>query len=110
MVKGVGAGRESGIRTFASKGIEISAIKDVTPIPHNGPKPKKTKKECKNMMQDKCKKMQKGRRKTLFERREMFYSQMRRGQKPYVPWTDKNPGKTRRASTTEYGIKQKNRK
>ena len=41
VVKGVGAGRESGIRTFASKGIEISAIKDVTPIPHNGPKPKK---------------------------------------------------------------------
>ena len=41
VVKGVGAGRESGIRTFASKGIEISAIRDVTPIPHNGPKPKK---------------------------------------------------------------------
>ena len=41
VIKGVGAGRESGIRTFAAKGIEISAIKDVTPIPHNGPKPKK---------------------------------------------------------------------
>lgn len=41
VVKGVGAGRESGIRTFASKGVEISAIKDVTPVPHNGPKPKK---------------------------------------------------------------------
>lgn len=41
VIKGVGAGRESGIRTLASKGIEISAIKDVTPIPHNGPKPKK---------------------------------------------------------------------
>src|SRR3989344_5607275 len=35
VIKGVGAGRESGIRTLASKGIEISAIKDVTPIPHN---------------------------------------------------------------------------
>ncbi len=41
VIKGVGAGRESGIRTFASKGIEISAIKDVTPVPYNGPKPKK---------------------------------------------------------------------
>lgn len=41
IIKGVGAGRESGIRTFASKGMGISAIKDVTPIPHNGPKPKK---------------------------------------------------------------------
>ena len=41
VIKGVGAGRESGIRTLAAKGIEISAIKDVTPIPHNGPKPKK---------------------------------------------------------------------
>ena len=41
VVKGVGAGRESGIRTFASKGMEISAIRDVTPVPHNGPKPKK---------------------------------------------------------------------
>ena len=41
VVKGVGAGRESGIRTFASKGIEIVAIRDVTPVPHNGPKPKK---------------------------------------------------------------------
>lgn len=41
VIRGVGAGRESGIRTFASKGIEISAIRDVTPMPHNGPKPKK---------------------------------------------------------------------
>lgn len=41
VIKGVGAGRESGIRTLASKGIEISAIRDVTPIPYNGPKPKK---------------------------------------------------------------------
>lgn len=41
VVKGVGAGRESAIRSFAAKGIEITGIKDVTPIPHNGPKPKK---------------------------------------------------------------------
>ncbi len=41
MLKGVGSGRESAIRTFAAKGIEINSIKDVTPIPHNGPKPPK---------------------------------------------------------------------
>lgn len=41
VVKGVGAGRESAIRAFASKGINISMIRDKTPIPHNGPKPKK---------------------------------------------------------------------
>lgn len=41
MLKGVGAGRESAIRTFAAKGIEINSIKDVTPVPHNGPKPPK---------------------------------------------------------------------
>jgi small subunit ribosomal protein S11 len=41
VVKGVGSGRESGIRGFISKGINLSGIKDVTPVPHNGPKPKK---------------------------------------------------------------------
>ncbi|MBA3733039.1 30S ribosomal protein S11 [Patescibacteria group bacterium] len=41
VVKGVGSGRESGIRGFISKGISINSIKDVTPVPHNGPKPKK---------------------------------------------------------------------
>ena len=41
IVKGVGSGRESGIRGFISKGINISSIKDMTPVPHNGPKPKK---------------------------------------------------------------------
>ncbi len=41
VVKGVGSGRESGIRGFISKGININFIKDVTPVPHNGPKPKK---------------------------------------------------------------------
>ena len=40
-VKGVGAGRESAIRSFITKGIEITSIKDITPVPHNGPKPKK---------------------------------------------------------------------
>lgn len=40
-VKGVGSGRESSIRGFISKGINISWIKDTTPTPHNGPKQKK---------------------------------------------------------------------
>lgn len=41
VVKGVGSGRESSIRGFISKGITISSIKDETPVPFNGPKPKK---------------------------------------------------------------------
>lgn len=41
VVKGVGSGRESTIRAFSSKGIDIALIRDMTPVPHNGPKPKK---------------------------------------------------------------------
>ncbi len=41
VVNGVGSGRESGIRGFISKGINITSIKDITGVPHNGPKPKK---------------------------------------------------------------------
>lgn len=41
VVKGVGSGRESAIRAFVSKGIGISSLRDMTPIPHNGPKAKK---------------------------------------------------------------------
>lgn len=41
VVKGVGSGRESSIRGFISKGISISGIRDVTPVPHNGPRPPK---------------------------------------------------------------------
>ena len=40
-VKGPGAGRESAIRALQSAGLEISLIKDVTPVPHNGTKPPK---------------------------------------------------------------------
>ncbi len=40
-VKGVGSGREAAIRAFNAHGINISSIKDVTPIPHNGPRPKR---------------------------------------------------------------------
>lgn len=41
VVKGVGSGRESAIRGFISKGVAVSSIKDETPVPHNGPSPKK---------------------------------------------------------------------
>lgn len=40
-VKGPGAGRESAIRTIQNVGIEVSMIKDVTPLPHNGCRPPK---------------------------------------------------------------------
>ncbi|MDH5610580.1 MAG: 30S ribosomal protein S11 [Cyclobacteriaceae bacterium] len=40
-VKGPGAGRESAIRTIQNAGIEVSIIKDVTPLPHNGCRPPK---------------------------------------------------------------------
>jgi small subunit ribosomal protein S11 len=40
-VKGPGSGRESSIRALQSIGMEIKAIKDVTPIPHNGCRPPK---------------------------------------------------------------------
>ncbi len=41
VVKGVGSGRESSIRGFLTKGILLGIIRDMTPVPHNGPKPKK---------------------------------------------------------------------
>ncbi|RAI99784.1 small subunit ribosomal protein S11 [Chitinophaga skermanii] len=40
-VKGPGAGRESAIRAIANSGIEVTQIKDVTPLPHNGCRPPK---------------------------------------------------------------------
>ena len=40
-IKGPGAGRESAIRAIQAAGIRITAIKDVTPIPHNGCRPPK---------------------------------------------------------------------
>ena len=40
-VNGVGSGRESALRAFAGKGIQILSIHDVTPVPHNGPRPPK---------------------------------------------------------------------
>ncbi len=41
VVNGVGSGRESSIRAFVSRGVNILTIKDMTPVPHNGPKPPK---------------------------------------------------------------------
>ena len=41
MVKGPGSGRESAIRSLQAAGLEVSAIRDVTPIPHNGARPPK---------------------------------------------------------------------
>ena len=41
LVKGPGSGRETAIRSLQNTGIEVSGIKDVTPIPHNGCRPPK---------------------------------------------------------------------
>ncbi len=41
LVKGIGSGRESAIRSIAARGLDIISIKDVTPIPHNGCRPPK---------------------------------------------------------------------
>lgn len=41
LVKGIGSGRDSALRSLATKGFEIISVKDITPIPHNGPRPPK---------------------------------------------------------------------
>ncbi len=41
-VKGIGAGRESAVRALVTQGMNVVSIKDITPIPHNGCRPKKT--------------------------------------------------------------------
>lgn len=38
IIRGVGAGRESALRAFAGKGINVTRIVDETPVPHNGPR------------------------------------------------------------------------
>jgi small subunit ribosomal protein S11 len=40
-VKGVGSGREAAVRALVANGLEILSIKDITPIPHNGCRPRK---------------------------------------------------------------------
>ena len=41
LVKGPGSGREAAVRSLQAAGLEVSMIRDVTPIPHNGPRPPK---------------------------------------------------------------------
>ena len=41
IVKGVGSGRDSAIRSLINQGFDILSIKDATPVPHNGPRPPK---------------------------------------------------------------------
>jgi len=41
LVKGIGSGRDSAIRSLAARGVDILSIKDVTPIPHDGCRPPK---------------------------------------------------------------------
>jgi small subunit ribosomal protein S11 len=41
IIRGVGSGRESAIRSFIARGFDVSNIKDMTPVPFNGPKAKK---------------------------------------------------------------------
>ncbi len=38
-INGIGAGRESALRSFVAKGLGIISISDITPVPHNGPRP-----------------------------------------------------------------------
>lgn len=40
-LNGIGGGRDSSVRSFVNQGFDVLSIHDVTPIPHNGPKPKK---------------------------------------------------------------------
>ncbi len=41
VIRGVGSGRESAMRSFSAKGIGLTAIRDETPVPFNGPRPRK---------------------------------------------------------------------
>ncbi len=41
LVRGVGSGREAAIRALAINNLNVLSIKDITPIPHNGPRPRK---------------------------------------------------------------------
>lgn len=41
LVRGIGSGRESAIRSLAARGLQITSIKDTTPVPHNGCRPPK---------------------------------------------------------------------
>lgn len=41
LIKGIGSGRESAIRSLSARGLDINAIKDMTPLPHDGCRPRK---------------------------------------------------------------------
>jgi len=41
MIKGIGSGRESALRSLATHGFEIVSVRDITPVPHNGCRPSK---------------------------------------------------------------------
>lgn len=41
LIKGVGSGRDAAVRSLATSGLDISSIKDITPLPHNGCRPPK---------------------------------------------------------------------
>jgi small subunit ribosomal protein S11 len=41
LVKGIGSGRDSAIRSLAGRGLDITSVKDITPVPHNGCRPPK---------------------------------------------------------------------
>lgn len=41
-IKGVGSGRESALKSLANRGLEIVSIRDITPVPHNGCRPRKS--------------------------------------------------------------------
>ena len=45
-VRGPGAGREAAIRTLQSAGMRVTSIRDVTPVPHNGCRPRKRRRVC----------------------------------------------------------------
>lgn len=40
-VKGIGSGRDAALRALANSGLSVMLVKDITPVPHNGPRPKK---------------------------------------------------------------------
>lgn len=42
IAKGIGGGRDSAIRSLINQGFNVTSIKDATPVPHNGPRPPKT--------------------------------------------------------------------
>jgi small subunit ribosomal protein S11 len=41
LIKGVGSGRDAAVRSLNTAGLEITSIKDITPLPHNGCRPPK---------------------------------------------------------------------